>query len=79
MQRFLPTAALVGLWLMLAAAQSVGQFTLNASDGTPLDRFGTAVAVDGNFAIVGAPGHADNGAAVVGGWHGCGCEAEGGD
>ncbi|MCH8033036.1 MAG: T9SS type A sorting domain-containing protein [Bacteroidetes bacterium] len=63
MRRFFTNlAALTLFWLSIVAAQSTQPFTLNASDGVPLDRFGTAVAIDGDFAIVGAPGHTDNGA-----------------
>ena len=58
---FTNLAALLVLWLKLAFTQGTQPVTLNASDGTPLDRFGTALDVDGNFAIIGAPGHADNG------------------
>lgn len=63
MRRFFTNlAALTLFWLSIVAAQSTQPFTLNASDGVPLDRFGTAVSIDGDFAIVGAPGHTDNGA-----------------
>ena len=39
----------------------VEEFKLTASDGAPGDRFGQAVSLDGDFALVGAVGDDDNG------------------
>ena len=48
-------------WLNIASAQVINGIRVTASDGAPLDRFGSAVSIDGDYTIVGAVGHADNG------------------
>lgn len=42
------------------------QAKLTASDSAALDRFGSAVSLDGDTAVVGAPGHDDNGLLTTG-------------
>ncbi|UCD75008.1 MAG: hypothetical protein JSV91_14620 [Phycisphaerales bacterium] len=42
-------------------AEWIGEAKLLASDGTEVDEFGYAVAVDGDVAIIGAPGDSDQG------------------
>ena len=58
---FINLATFAVLSLNIAFAQAHQPVTLKASDGMTLDQFATAAAVDGNFAIIGAPRPANNG------------------
>ncbi|MBN1457036.1 MAG: peptidylprolyl isomerase [Sedimentisphaerales bacterium] len=55
-------AVMADNWLL---AESSEQIKLTADDGSAADEFGKAVAVDGNYAIVGAPKENDNGVIYI--------------
>ena len=46
------------VWALTATQEA----ELQPDDGTVTDRFGLAVAIDGNTTVIGAPGNNDNGA-----------------
>ena len=56
------TAVMANDWLLAASSDQV---KLTADDGSAADEFGKSVAIDGNYAIVGAPKENDNGAAYI--------------
>jgi beta-lactamase regulating signal transducer with metallopeptidase domain len=68
LSQFAPTIALAKL------LSGPFEFKLLASDGSNFDQFGSAVAIDGEFAIVGAKSDSDNGfnsgAAYIYAWNG---------
>lgn len=54
--------AAISISCILAQTQDSDEVRLTPGDGMPLDRFGSAVAINGDFLIIGAPGHNGNGA-----------------
>ena len=58
------TIAVLSLFFLFAENliyAQLGEFKINASDGGPFEEFGYSVSISGDYAVVGAYKHADNG------------------